>query len=45
MVGQCCMMKNNGISVVVLDQIDAFISWESVCALDCNMCWLGLPCR
>lgn len=31
--GQCCMMKNNGISVVLLDQTDAFISWESVCVL------------
>lgn len=39
MQGQCCMMKNNGISVVVLEQIGAFTSWESVCAFDCNMCF------
>ena len=34
-------MKNNGISVILLDQIDAFISWELVYALNCNIFWLG----
>lgn len=45
MEGHCCMMRNNGISVILLDQIDAFISWELVSALNCNIFWLGSSYR
>lgn len=33
MQGACYMMKNNGFCVVVLDQGDTFISWESGASL------------